>query len=52
MDSWELQVGMSCLIWLLETEFVSSKRAADVPNDPNISFLVLKIMGAILDIFY
>lgn len=52
LDFWELQVGMSCLVWLLETELVSSERAADVPNDPNISFLILKIMCAMLDIFY
>lgn len=52
LDFWELQVRMSCLVWLLETELVSSERAADVPNDPNISFLILKIMCAMLDIFY
>lgn len=44
LDSWELQEGMSCLVWLLETELVSSERAVDVPNDPNISFLILKII--------
>lgn len=51
LDSWELQEGMGCLVWLLETELVSSERAADVPNDSNIFFLILKIMCAMLDIF-
>lgn len=34
-----------------KTELVSSERAADVPNDSNIFFLILKIMCAMLDIF-
>lgn len=42
VDSWELEVAMSCLVWVGETELVSAGRAADAPHDHNIPFLIIK----------